>query len=132
MTLLISSGGDISHECIHTHTRMHTKVLRGAGFGPQPAARSPQPAARSPQPAVRSPQPAARSPQPAARSPQSAGCVLRAADPVGRFFICAVRGALRARPVCCGTGCGPNDIVAGRMRAQLFQPAHKSHIVCAC
>ena len=74
------------------------KALRGAGFGPRPAARG----------------------------------HLRAEF----FLFVAGRYGLRAIPVRCGPGCGPgygkicgagwggpNDIVAGRVRAQLFQPA---------
>ena len=58
----------------------------------------------------------ARSPRgPAARGPPRAG------------FLYLLRG---------GAGCGPNDKVAGRVRAQLFQPAqfkfsNNLHIVCA-
>ena len=74
---------------------------------------------------------------------------LRGAGPRGLYLLfVAGRCGLRARPVRCGLGCepqqagirgagraagqdmakyagrgGPNDIVAGRVRAQLFQPA---------
>ena len=101
---------------------VYIKALRGAGFGPQGCG--------SPGDGI------------LYLLRGGAGCGLD-------FVFVAGRCGLRARPVRCGpgcgpgyvknmrggAGCGPNDTVAGRVRAQLFQPAQfkfsqNLHIAC--